>query len=362
MNQSLVPTAIVDKNGKRTIVRRKPVQAAADQKALPVPAAASEPRRTVPTEDQRAQKTFEYIQTSRNIDVEVAELTGVVHTRDTLFSRMSFEASDEQVYSVMSVTSHGNAGALLAYGMRSKEDAMTFLADNDLERMLVDNTGLTDEAMRRGLSAKHLTNFLADYDQNDADSKTVVDAAFVASKDRYRTLTKPSAALMVLQGEITLSQIEDIEINRITREDDRKQILKALKAINAGEATYDTKQLRSYLDAVDLELSEAAAVILADGIGIDHAMLLQNKVLAYQSIRNFQRYGVPKESLGDFALFYDQFVTHPNSSGLRESVRLFNAGIDPLKAASLLGSGMSVETIIEAEQLGVHTSITEGFL
>jgi hypothetical protein len=203
---------------------------------------------------------------------------------------------------------------------------------------------------------------LADYDQNGAEPEIVVDAAFASAKDGYRTLTKPSPALMVLQGDITLSQIEEIGIYEVSREDDRKQVLTSLKAINSGETPYDTKQLRVYLDDIEHELSESAAIILADAIGIDHVMLLQNKILAYQSLRSFRRYGVPEESLGSFALFYDQFVTQPNSTGLRDSVRLFQAGIEPVKAATLQGSGMSIDAIIEAHRAGVHGSVAEGWL
>jgi hypothetical protein len=362
MNPNLVPTSIVDKNGKRTTVRRKPAQAAADQKALPVPAASSEPLKHAPTEDQLAQKMFEHIQPARNIDWEVAELTGTGKITGTEHYRTSFVANDEQAYAVLSVTGNGNASALLASGIRGAEEATAFLIDNGLERVVVDNTGLTDEALRRGLSAKHLMRFLSDHDQAGHDPKVIVDAAVMSSKDRHEAVMTPTPAMMVLRGEVDLSQLEEVEMRYIDRADDRKHMLRTLKEIKAGESAYDIKRLGQYLDSNKFNIGKADAIILADTIGMDRAMMLEDKNLAYQSLDSFRKCGITEGQLADAALFHDRFNMQPNRSGIRDSMALFKAGVDPVKAASLRVKRLSVESIIEADQLGVHTSITEGFL
>lgn len=166
-----------------------------------------------------------------------------------------------------------------------------------------------------------------------------------------------------LYGDIDPDDIAAIGTKILSDSNDRRYVLRALAAIKQGEKDYDAKELRAYFEATKTEIGYAAAIQLADAIGMNFALALKNRLLAFQSVDNLTKWaGVPEDRLHDALIYQDAFHTPPSPTYMRENMQLFMAGVSAETAESLLDQGMSFDAILEAHAAGVHSSVAEGWL
>lgn len=363
MTANLIPTPIVDKNGKRTTVRKKPVSITAAAKPLPAPAPLPAFYDYVPTADQFAPKTIEVIQAYDRMDEYLAEITAPIHGAYG-WHKMKYEANDVEVYDVLSVTSIGNANALLHAGVRSRDEAIQFLTENDFAHSIVDNSAIVEAALRRGLSAKHYVDFCNEHHTSGIDPEIIIDAADIHGRSSYNKVPiRASISMRILDGEISAADVKTIGSQILSDSNDLRIILGRLASIKRGEQPYDAQQLRSYFDATSHQIGYAAAISLADRIGMDRVLPLHDKLFAVQqadNITNFFKF--PQESLYDALLFFDAFDPKPQIHMLGDELRACTAGVKPEAAARLRGKGMSVDDIISAHEAGISSAIAEGWI
>jgi hypothetical protein len=170
-------------------------------------------------------------------------------------------------------------------------------------------------------------------------------------------------AWLISNGDVNARDVTTVGAAILSDSNDRRYILRALVEIKRGDKAYDTQQLRDFFEATKTEIGYAAAIQLADAIGMDRALTLKNKLIAFQSIDNMTKWaGVPEDRLFDALVYQDTFHTPPSTTYMRENMQLFMAGVSAETAELLLSQGMSYEAILAAHAAGIHSAVAEGWL
>ena len=191
-----------------------------------------------------------------------------------------FEACDHEVYDVMSVVSNGNAFVLLELGIRSSDEALSYLRTMDAEELIQDNSSLVQEMVDRGIPADKFARAYENIRPSmKAASKYIADGIELITNDVMRQSSSiESVTDDVLDGRIKLGDLKSLGYPRIY---DRIYFLRGpLMRYAAEEATFSLDEMRSVLQRTEMENITGAkfgnAVELFEKLGADNFSKLKD--------------------------------------------------------------------------------------
>lgn len=378
MNNNLIREQRVDKNG--TLNTKLVKAAGADTKsarAIPAPKVPGATARKAPklTPYQKAQRNRKSESRSFNTDLRLSNLVGVEPDWRGM-NHYDFRASDVEMYGVYSVTSTENADALMHHGILSKDEALEFLSNNGLDRIIEDNSALMDGMIERKVSADMFLSLKRNHIIEGVDTQLVLDAAEVHTVKGFQHIRAswshhspdPELTERVLTGKIALDDLKTFGAGRLKSSSDYMGIVTALERIKEGSVEYTATQLRNYLDDKKSDLSHGDAIALANAYGVNAARNYQDQYRAHRmhsvlmhrpDLNNYEK--------SNIMMFNDLFYMVVNRDGRvaiseADVIELQKSGVDPLLAARHIVDGREVQQILAIHEKGIAPSISDGWL
>jgi hypothetical protein len=308
------------------------------------------------------------------------ELTHVCKER--FAPAQTYECSEADAYSVLAAVSPENVFPLLAMGIRSEKDALSFLSQVGLERLINENSNMAAEAVARGIPARDFMKFASE-NQHSTTRSTFTDAAEVDANPTMRKVdlqrkdftVLPSISTMVLIGWIRASDLKELgediivrhgakfEPSRRTRDLIWNQLHLFKQKKLAYKSVSDMRQV--ILDTQDARMGDVKdSLVFAglyglegatggapgwihegqrlDGVVIDRSIPERRKV--YEYAVNLRKSGVPRN-------------VDPE-----EMIQLSDAQVPPNVVIEGLHEGMTASQIVALYQGDVAPSISKGWL
>jgi hypothetical protein len=324
-----------------------------------------------PTDVQLMPERHHDFERAWEVNPELLALTGCT-THDEAFRSFSFTANDTEFYSVRGAVGRITASMLLKHGIRSGDDAKSFLKENNLESLINDRSSLMEKALRKRIPATAFSEFCSvTAEIADLDNDDIIDALGIYMVAGYRNArSSDSPAGMVARGEIRASDLRTLGVKHIGRSRPIGAVLDALICIKAGATKYDAAGLRRLLDFIDNDNMEKfdepdKVIQLADLLGVDAVMSLRYKKETHRTGTLLNGRVTPDE-MGDFLIYADKGALTLLGSGIKGdlidgAIALYRAGVDPVAAGERLREGADIETIL-SEHLDLHKSVVNGWL
>lgn len=376
--RNTIATPIVDKNGKLTTVHKgtakplpKPTSGALAASA-PALGAAVKKRAYKPLKRQRAAGQYRMRVWCENIS------TGMfVDPADNVYIEASFAATEEEIFSVLSVSSGSNAAVMLQAGVRDREGAIEYYQERGLDHLAVDRSELMKEALQtRRIEAKaFLTfdmthsnlNFVKDAEPELFSSEqypdTYLDAAEATSSPALNSIYYGGIPDMILHRKLTYSDIKTVGIRTLMNSENSSfMIQKMLKLKEAGDdAKYDINHLSAVFDTNDIV--QAQLLIALENEGGDFTQYLH---------KNFGG------RVNEHKLASTRGITLNEILGYNRRLEERNINLSASRVRIFIDMGITTDTVIahfdkQAEpeeealrlqgiQNGMHSSIAGGFL
>jgi hypothetical protein len=255
MNPSLVPTAIVDKNGKKTVVHKKlagtkPASNALAGAApkLSSPAKKRAPKPYKPSSKQLFRDTMPQRLYQDKIDTKLLKAVKPNLGRKIGDSwQPVLKISDVEGYGVFSaVDTPQNALALLTAGIRTADEAHGFLIENNLKHIAREGNPVAQSALERRIPFPSFLDFDVNLANVEMSPETYLDTAEANGHFSLRKL--PEIIKGIRDETIDLQDVKDVNVITIGRAETRFQIPSLLKGIKSGEKDFTAKQLRTALE------------------------------------------------------------------------------------------------------------------
>lgn len=394
MNNSLVPEPRVNKNGVTSVkhVRATPRVKKTRQAAMPAPstAPAIEPHDAVKVAYPFQQRSVFHNIRDYTIrpDAKLDKHLKKRYPSPFQYVNYEFDATDLEVYDVLSVTTPESAVVLLKSGVRNAETAKTELVDAGTEHLIEDNSAVTARALKDGIQA---TDFLSYYVVNDKQFRERPDLFYRGALDysdralgmRMRSDDAKAAVgiktltlrQLIDAGEIRLRDVRTIGSTRLfDAMDDEGALVKALKSLKSGKCLYKIEDLDGWIDRFELsgKLSMGNRVKMAvydlgarhgaeylktmpsNGIGIS---------LCYEYGRMATGWGYSLEKERQF-IEYAYAVDDYTAADLdnEEYKKLFESGVSIEAAGRGLMKDFAADQIIAIENHGIAPSISDGWI
>jgi hypothetical protein len=377
---SLTPEQRVDKNGR--IVTRH-VRSVVNNSTKNIPQPSLVTRTTTgkalkPTAKQLEQMFYALDFSVYLPDIEVLRILDIDTSDYARFSANNVEFCD-----VLSVTSPDNAVTLMSRGIKTSDDARTFLKEQGLGHLIKDMAWESDSLLKRKINPLAYAEICAKDRSSHSSPRWIVDAAEAQSIKALRDWQRnPSVPIRVLDGAIRFDDIKAIGATRLVRADPQgTAMIHALVRINKGEVDFNAHDIRLLVDRF---LSDPALVNnnsaervlgLAEEFGVDFTMSLHDPEAAYQLSSHLRyRKGASKrrgdannDDSGEIIAYGDALRLHyaeksSSPAGYEKIIELHEAGVDPKVAANGLQSGHEVSQIIAIHKEGIAPSVSGGWL
>lgn len=157
-----------------------------------------------------------------------------------------FEASDVEVYSVLSVTSPATGLQLLADGVRIASEAIRRLTEEGREDELVDHSDMARQMLLRRVPAEFCImglERLSEEQRATSDPELLADYLEFFSIRSIMRKDSPKIADEVLSGEISLAHVREVGIDHL-KTGGRLEIARpAFKELQKGTAEFTTDDL-----------------------------------------------------------------------------------------------------------------------
>jgi hypothetical protein len=238
MSNHLVPEQRLDKNGR---LNTKHVRATKTQ-----PSSINVPPPTLPADKTASRKKAltagQKTPKDRSISVSRISREGDLYRHlgmNPYVEEYRVHASDEELYSVLSVASNGDASVLISAGHRSSEDAAAYLREHRFSGHVEDRSAHCAEALDRRITPQRFidaTDYLI-----KQDSEHYMDAVEVHS-------TNKQLAVRVQDGAVNFSDIKEIGLKKIKDCKDPVTLVGALQWLATGDASYTASELSDIMD------------------------------------------------------------------------------------------------------------------
>lgn len=378
MNNNLIREQRLDKNGKLNtkLVRNGNTPSA----ALKVPAptlGTTTPKAKAykPTANQKAQRNYQIESRDFQTDPRLADIVGIQKDWRQRH-HYKFRASDVEMYGVYSVTTMTNAAALMSHGILSKEDALEFIHENGLERIIRDRSEIMDGLLQRKITAQTLIHFDMEHEMSNVeDPQLVLDAVEVYSVKGYKHImvsskrnssVDPDLTERVLTGEIALNDLKAFGAGRLKASSDYMAIVYALESIKKGSVDYTAVQLRNYLERSGKDLTHTDAIALANAYGVRFVENLRFQYQARMMHEHITYSELGTQERRDLMLFNDFFHMGLNNKNLhvkrQDVIDLSQSGVEALHAGRMIGAGRTVQEVLAIHKEGIAPSIADGWL
>lgn len=171
----------------------------------------------------------------------------------------SFTANDIEVYAVMSVTGTTNALELLERGVRSAEEAETYLTEMNAQDLIIDRSGFMSEMLERNVPA-HLAAqdiMMASVLKRVADTEyerlpNAADTTEFGCIASFKNLVGNTTIKDdILSGEISFADIKAIGISRLKTNNHLHDLRATLKLLHSGQARFTNEDVQWFIDKSD---------------------------------------------------------------------------------------------------------------
>lgn len=364
---TLVPEKRLDRNGRLVTKHVRATAARPAQAAIPAPAATPAPKTTKVPVARTRPVLWDVYKSQCGADKELVKASDSF-VRDLNYY---FEVSDVEAYDVMSRVLPENVIPLLACGVRSGEDAVTFLKDRGLERLIEDNTSFAEQALAHGIPAKLIKDFRDSYPEDSfEDNPSYFEAASIFGVKGFRESQHiPRLPEMVLNGYVNSDDLKTLGPKRVKAGGSSRAIITQLEKINNGQSKMTVEELGEVIDkAVESGVRNSTmvneSVWLADKRGPELTLKLKQPVLAAQLDQQLEAIQFDQSNIEAILLWHDEFRKrfgwgHVSVQQIKE---LFEAGIKSEDAAERLDEGMSTQQIIGVHAHEVPKAVSGGWL
>lgn len=368
----LTPEKRLDKNG-RLVTKHVLSTPAAGNQPLSVPAPALGNTNTA-TPRKKAEKPFKPRASQLKTNAYSFKSTTAYPDRELRKSSYSYygteyysySCTEVDVYNVMSVCKPNNAMYLLTKGIRTAEGAREFLIANEVPHLIIDNSLLAQESLKRGISSDVLIEECSDLywplRRDDKQSPYYMDAVELLT---IRTLRDQSGEIVksVLDGNIKLSDIKHLGATRLKSFERLRSSRAALRMVNEPDAKYTIDDIKMVLElafkqgATRRDYEGALNYLMAEG---PDAFPISSSLHSIASV--VSTYGFAKDRY-ERATYHLKVVRKTNNFIKRDEMDdLYRSGVDPFEAGSMIGQGMSVASVIGVMQGEVATPVAGGWL
>lgn len=360
---NLIPEKRLDRNGRLVTKHvRNGAKTGSASGSLPAPALG---QRTVVYPDNSHKDPVRIVLHHDNLrpDRELAALFGGMNG-----ASMNLRGTSPELYDVLSVLAPGDAAFLLSKGKDSAEEVREFLAANNLERLLVDNSSVIQEAVKRRIPA---TSYLRICDEtaNRLPQETLLD---VAEAHGMKGLSNYDYYQDIKRDYTTLKDIKALGISTITKHPQPNDIREYLWDIHRGESPYSLKELKSLIQkSTKDEMSIAMSMSLADRFGMDFTLGLHDLTESLDMMNYLDRISHTPDLIKPIVKHFDAMAHHRKAtSGLEEwtnfeytdCLDFYAAGIDPETAWDAVSQGITLEQVLAIKEEGIAPSVSGGWL
>lgn len=282
----------------------------------------------------------------------------------------SWKTSDVEAYEMLSILSVPDAVALGCYGVNTKEAVLEFLSEHGLDDLVTDNSALADMALRRRVHFYDLCDGVRIYGEKTSDPVKLLDATIAHSSATLQKVRLAGRSIeeRILNGEVSMSEIETVGVSCITHSNMAARVIDALGSVHQGKADMTAEQVKDIITKFNSEntLSETgvAALDIAERFGAKF-------VLGLDSLRStagvygwMHRDGkTPGENFVKDMIEYndamDRARVRPKYAAI---MYMYRSGMPAGTAAQLLAEGRTPADVINIRKEGIHNDLAEGWL
>jgi hypothetical protein len=370
---NLIPEKRMNKHGVMVTKHVKPAITMPSSHEIPPPAVKKTESKNMlkPSARQKEKRDLSMYLPYAECDAELTDKLAEDgnHYGKTLSTGFRFEASETEFYDVHSVASLGNAATMLASGVRSKEEALELLSGLHLDRLVEDNSLMTQAMLGNRVSFESFLEFdkVRGFDEYP-NPQLYADAAAIHSIRSFHGLTSDLGNSIyddVLDGRFSADDLKTVGVSRLQNALSPDPIFKALAAINKGETAYDAKQLAAFLDRAGSEIGYTVAIQMADAYGMEYVSGL-NSIWKAQSIQDSME-DADVETRREAISYADEIeqltdISKPYSLSTNDVLKLYREDVAPEVAVEHTEAGLTPEQIIAIHKEGIASSIASGFL
>jgi hypothetical protein len=261
-------------------------------------------------------------------------------------------ASDEELYSVLSVASNGDASALISAGHRSSEDAADYLRQNRFGGHIEDRSAHCAEALDRRITPQRFidaTDYLL-----KRDSEHYMDAVEVHS-------TNKQLAVRVQDGAVNFSDIKEIGLKKIKDCKDPVTLIGALQWLATGDAPYTATELGEIMDKHPRNFRDALK--FTNKYGPEFVLTLHHPDTEYEAY--LEERDTNRERIKKLLTFSDQVILYEIANRIYKEPlsyekmgKYFDSGLDISHAAE----DDCTDQQLDAVKQGVAPGVSGGWL
>lgn len=354
---SLIPEQRLDKNGKLVTRHVRGSAPASSLTKLPKPElkpskAKSPSPKTVPNQHKGIE--------ARYADDRLKE---VCRRKRGVYDIVRFTCSDAEIYDVYSVVNKvDNAYKLLGSGIKTKEDAISFLSEHGLSDLQADNSGTVDELVRRNLPAIPAMDAVRHYGASMKKSwPNYWDAVEAHSVRALRDGT--DIPHLVLTGQVSFSDVRTVGATRIAKAENKFiAVSDQLVAIHKGESSYDAETLGQLI-----KISEGPMVSIPDPLHMartydaEFVLSLSDFASASNLENTLRDKGYSADQKKQIIRLNDELGRRRKPLGFTHLRAVYEAGVDAEAVVDGLDSGMDIPQIIAVHE-GIERGLSSGWL
>jgi len=278
--------------------------------------------------------------------------------------RANFRANDVEFYSVLAVARDTDAIKILNDGVRSTEDAITYMQDCDMEPPF-DRTSVVQEALRRNITPSDYRDFFmkSNIGTINENSPHIVDCmelfGIISLTNQYHDVSR-----LISNGEVRLEDIKKIGAVKLKGYGRLRDTIPALKALKEPDCKFNHKDVQSLLERVMPAGRDASRYKNDYETAIRYLVSYGPEFISSVNINELngldRRFAHHQDrmALAKFHVHFSQTQLY----GRGDITTLYDAGVDPIRAAELARGGMAVNSIIGVIQEDVPSSVSSGWL
>lgn len=282
-----------------------------------------------------------------------------------LSKKSHFRANDVEFFAVLAVAYEGDAIKMLNDGVRTTEDAITYMRDRGMEPP-IDRSALVQKALERNITPDHYRHFFrsANVATVNSGSPHLVDAielfGIMSLKDQYHDVAR-----FICDGEVDLADIKKIGAVKLKGHHRLRDTLPALRALKEPDCKFTHDDIKKLLGRVmpagnssgaRYKNDYEAAIRYLVRYGPEFVESVNLNELNGQD-RKFAFMGVDRM---DRAKFHLQLLDTPLYGA--DIDILYEERVDPVRASELAMAGMNVTSILGVIQEEVPSSVSSGWL
>lgn len=282
-----------------------------------------------------------------------------------LYGAARFTASDVEIYDVLS-TCHGNdAMLLLAAGMRTRQDALEFLKEHDLELLIIDHEQIAQDALKRDIPALHAMELMGFHGSRHREEPHYLDALEANGIRTLRELNKyyPTIPNLIMSDVVRLDDIKTIGVTRLLEGSRHSPVIDQLKMIRSGESSYDAETMKQLLvKAGKWRIKDTNVIKMANSFGAENVLNLINiGRSAEASIKMFFNSAYSDEQRGEIIAYEDRLAYHVRPFEKDEVFNFYDNGVSVDEVSDGLENGLSAIEIVALKN-GVRPNLADGWL